>query len=79
MIFWSGGSNVVDDGEGLPQPAVVLFPADKLEYSWRFSDGGAGLMNCGNTCFLNAVMQCLIHTPPLTNYLLSGDHFAKCK
>ncbi len=40
---------------------------------------GAGLHNVGNTCFLNAGLQCLTHTPPLANYLLSGEHSQTCE
>lgn len=29
-----------------------------------------GFVNLGNTCYLNAALQCLLHTPPLTNYVL---------
>lgn len=30
-----------------------------------------GLTNVGNTCYLNAALQCLVYAPPLTNYALS--------
>ena len=35
-------------------------------------DGLVGLQNLGNTCFLNSSMQCLSHTPLLTQYFLSN-------
>jgi len=40
---------------------------------------GAGLQNLGNTCFVNATVQCLTYTVPLVNYLLSLNHSASCK
>ena len=35
------------------------------------SHGVVGLQNLGNTCFLNAAVQCLSHSLPLQQYLLS--------
>uniref|UniRef100_S4RZI0 Ubiquitin carboxyl-terminal hydrolase 36 n=1 Tax=Petromyzon marinus TaxID=7757 RepID=S4RZI0_PETMA len=40
---------------------------------------GASLHNLGNTCFLNATLQCLAYTPPLVNYLLLQEHCSTCK
>lgn len=31
-----------------------------------------GLTNVGNSCYLNAALQCLLHVPALTNYVLGG-------
>uniref|UniRef100_A0A803JQV5 USP domain-containing protein n=1 Tax=Xenopus tropicalis TaxID=8364 RepID=A0A803JQV5_XENTR len=66
--------------DGVPVPQKILFPADKLSMKWdRISRVGAGLQNLGNTCFLNATVQCLTYTPPLANYLLSKEHSRNCQ
>ncbi|GAU43480.1 hypothetical protein TSUD_244020 [Trifolium subterraneum] len=58
-----------------------LFPYDlfvKL-YNWnRVEVQPFGLANCGNSCYANAVLQCLVFTPPLTAYLLQGLHSKSC-
>lgn len=66
--------------DGVPKPKKVLFPADRLEMQWRQAGSiGAGLYNMGNTCFLNSVLQCLLYTAPLYNYLMSDDHKRECR
>jgi hypothetical protein len=74
----SGGS--LANAEDIPKPKRDLYDSKKVEMEWKSVHGvGSGLTNLGNTCFLNSVLQCLLYTPPLHNYLTSPDHKKICK
>jgi len=40
---------------------------------------GSGLINMGNTCYLNSALQCLLYTPPLCSYLAKEIHSKNCR
>jgi ubiquitin C-terminal hydrolase len=73
----------------VPEAAIVTlevinndgtWPSSRPRYgavttrSSRAQPGLCGLSNMGNTCFMNAALQCLSNTPPLTNYILTDAY-----
>ncbi|KAM8786906.1 ubiquitin carboxyl-terminal hydrolase 17-like protein 6 [Rhynchonycteris naso] len=56
-----------------------LAPTENLPRGMRPSAVGAGLQNLGNTCYANAALQVLTHTPPLASYMLSRRHSDTCQ
>lgn len=80
--FASGSMSNLENGkaDGIPNPKHVLFQPEKIRLEWQKCHRiGVGLINMGNTCFLNSTLQCLSYTPPLANYLLSHQHKEQCK
>eukprot|EP00667_Euglena_gracilis_P021894 EG_transcript_24163 len=63
-------------------PPHILCPTAEVE-QWVTKRPEAlvavrGLANYGTTCFLNSVLQVVIHTPGLEQYLLHGGHSRGC-
>ena len=45
----------------------------------RLGTGVSGLANCGNMCYLNACVQCLVHCPVLGSFMDTGSYRCRLK
>lgn len=55
-------------------------PPTWLDLNWcKIRKTGIGLLNLGNNCYLNATLQCLAYTPPLSQWLVFRPHSPLCK
>ncbi|EOY29251.1 PREDICTED: ubiquitin carboxyl-terminal hydrolase 18 isoform X2 [Theobroma cacao] len=76
LVPASGTSKVIK------KPRKVLFPYDEFVKLFNWEKPGfppCGLLNCGNSCFANVVLQCLVSTRPLVAYLLEKGHRKECR
>ncbi|KAM7275372.1 hypothetical protein ACFE04_017238 [Oxalis oulophora] len=72
LVPGSGSYKIVSKKAG-----KVLFPYDEFKKLFNWDTPGfppCGLLNCGNSCFANVVLQCLTSTKPLVAYLLDQGH-----
>lgn len=71
-----------DGNKTLNQSKKILFPYEEFVELYNWETPGfppCGLLNCGNSCFANVVLQCLAYTRPLVAYLLERGHRKECR
>lgn len=67
--------------EQLPKPSRVLYSPNLLTSHTfdKFSDQPAPFRNPGVLCYVNSILQSLIHTPLLADACMSATHTKQCR
>lgn len=68
--------------ESLKLAEFVLYSLEAVQLGWSSGtwNVGAGMVNMGNTCYLNSTLQALFHVPAFVNWLMSDkEHAADCQ
>ncbi|KAL0342983.1 UNVERIFIED_CONTAM: Ubiquitin carboxyl-terminal hydrolase 17 [Sesamum angustifolium] len=81
-ISSDGGVRILSESTGKSLKTSVIFPFKLFMQLYACDDVELhpfGLVNCGNSCYANAVLQCLTFTRPISSYLLQGLHSKTCK
>ncbi|KAL2234919.1 UNVERIFIED_CONTAM: Ubiquitin carboxyl-terminal hydrolase 15, partial [Sesamum indicum] len=66
-----------EDSTNSHRKVKMIFPYEEFVKCFKFEVFNMtprGLVNCGNSCYANAVLQCLTCTKPLIVYLLRQSH-----
>mmetsp|Transcript_7615 Transcript_7615/g.9930 ORF Transcript_7615/g.9930 Transcript_7615/m.9930 type:complete len:668 (-) Transcript_7615:462-2465(-) len=84
----NGHSSYVDSSEDeadsldASENSKQLFDFKIIEQNlkWNYTTGaGPGIMNAGNSCFINSTIQCLAYAPPIAQLICRGDLDDLCK
>jgi len=69
FILNNKNNNSEEDLGGIKNPKNINFSlANKISKR--------GLDNVGATCYMNAILQCLVNIKPITDYLLNKEHYS---
>ncbi|KAL1551185.1 ubiquitin-specific protease ubp15 [Salvia divinorum] len=67
----------LEDSTTKKRKLKMIFPYEEFVKCFQYENFNVtprGLVNCGNSCYANAVLQCLTFTKPLIIYLLRQTH-----